>query len=208
MTVYIYYLSLPDNLKQHFPEEMVDSFREIEGSLKMLSKIYFENTQMWHYLYAYTDNVEYAKTFESVHDMSLFTRHKKKLDKSEFKKLAENNILAKLDYYDVTVTKETVKMLCTKCELYDINDTFELMMDVIMSEYSRNEYLQFKDNYIEALDLLLYCTNNRLNGEDNEFYAYNYSFGVTAEGYCRNVFPKPRVIQMYARYYKLLLRKD
>ena len=104
--------------------------------------------------------------------------------------------------YNVDEPLRIPEQMAIEETLTDLNE--ELTLNSIIP------YCMFKTKYIKALDLIMYCTNNRVNSEyDNDYYSYQASFGFTAEGYAKGqVYMIPDIISLYLRIYKLLLRKE
>ena len=80
--------------------------------------------------------------------------------------------------------------------------------DSIVNSVSVN-YEAFKDQYIRALDYIMYCTYNKMVYDDPDSYSFNLSYGCTAEGYPpRPVGIEMRIARLYFMSFGLLLRKE
>ena len=221
MKVNIFYLSLPTKLDDYFPTSMVEDFKLVIGNLKSLRTFYNDKTDKWVYLYGFTNKKENAKIFEDMHDMKLFTKITKNMDKDIYEQFKKDNKMAEITKYSVETNKSRliqnnknypndIEIVCTKNEIYDFDESFTLYLNEELTLNSIIPYCMFKTKYIKALDLIMYCTNNRVNSEyDNDYYSYQASFGFTAEGYAKGqVYMIPDIISLYLRIYKLLLRKE
>lgn len=219
MKVYLFYLTLPEErekLYDMFEENIVDNFLEVFPSLSLLTKRFNNENNNWTYLYALTNNSMYANIFEETHDMKLFKKIVKNIEKEEYEQLRKENILSELDWrkcYDEEYSikeKTKIDIIAPKVEFYEIHDTISYFITNMIFENTIMEYSQFKDEYIKALDFLMYCTENKIHSEDAEFYQYNYSYGCTAEGYVlpnKHASIRPHYIKVYTKLYSLLLRK-
>lgn len=217
MKVHLFYLSLPDNLRNYYPDYMVDDFNHVKDILYDLSRFENDNSDRSYYLYAITDDNELADMFEQFHDMNIFTRITKKMSKDEYEMLLDSNKNSKLKRHnlnhDINTNSKYIKkfdIICTNAEIKCIEETFSEYLDNIIYDCTLIEYSQFKDKYIKALDILLYCTYNKINTTDeDDFYGYQLSFGCTAESYVSGqVFKYPNKISLYLKLFKLLLWKD
>jgi hypothetical protein len=206
---------LPENLESFFDEKIISDFNQVKGILTSLEKRFSEKTGNWMYIYGLTNRKELADIFESFHDMKLFTRVEKKVTKEEYELLRKENIDAVLDWRNIdeeyvkSKNSEDSLIVCNKIEYCDFQESFQIYLDDILMETSVEHYDCFNDEFIEALDKLFYCTENRINGCDADYYRYNLSFGCTAEGYISSrASIIPNYLSLYTKLYALLLRKD
>lgn len=210
MKLYCYYLILPDNIEN-------TEYSEIHGLHTITTKFYNENTGKWYYLYAFTNDKKIGKMFEEIHDMNIFRKTVKPIDSKDYDIFKADNIMSELLVYDikkeVSYTEYPVHnsdfIVCTKNEEYDITETFTDYVNELLMEKCQYDYYHLKTKYIESLDYLLYCTLNRVNFYDSDFYSYNFSYGSTAEGYPRGpVSMKINILALYVKKFASLLRKD
>ena len=171
--------------------------------------IMFDEIKYWLYylkldnedteLYAYTDNKEFAKSFERERDMSLFNKVKKKLSKGELNYLAR-------EYQNCYLKKVEMKM-------YDKKNHIWLYGDFVMSTTEHltvtssaiklsecdiyrycwfNPYI-FKDNIIKSLEILEYANiyrhnesndykSHKINLKPDELGIFLHYFGKTMKG--------------------------
>lgn len=186
MKVDIFYLRLHENwINEYKDTDDFDWIQIISGNIKVLCKTFDEETDVWYYLYAYTDNKEYSKLFEELHDPELFVKKTHNMNKEEFEEFERENKLARLildTVADLYGDDSEEKILCTVNEITMISDDASLLLNTLMAEYSIYDYSVLKSEYIEALDLLQYCIMNRVNGEDYDFYCTQLSYRCTPEG--------------------------
>lgn len=208
MKVYIHYLILPENLTDKYDSNIVDDFNKVKSSLNTLERFYNDKTESWYYQYAFTDNKEYSDIFEKLHDKKMFVKKIRKMTKKEYGDFRKNNLGAELKLRAI-YGYENDSMVITKNELYEVEETCNMFMNEILMEASLDEYSMYKDKYIKALDYLMYCTNNRVNGEECDYYSYQASYGITPESYAPvSISIRQNTFSLYARLYALILRKD
>lgn len=224
MKLYLFYLVINDRVLKKYAEEDVLDFIDVTEFLNYeKNKSEQKDLGIYKYLYAHTLDKKLAEKFEDMHNMKdFFVKIVKNVSESEYNSM----------YSEIVGTEICQKDLKTgafcntfnKKYSYDFDegrylimttneyDAIELMFHTNICEmimtYSSHEYLQFKKKYIEALDKLLYCTNQRMNYYDSEFYSYNFSYGITAEGaipagragMCENL------LNVYIHYFKIILK--
>lgn len=219
MKVFLFYLTLPSNLRKlKVSEECYDDFLEVSGCLKYLPKKYNSKGDKWIYLYAITDNKKYAEYFENMYDMNLFTRIKKEMEDDEWKIFKKENSLCLLECINFDTKKVGMctnlkELICTRNEFNEISDSFDILFinKLAQTVYSAPDYSFLKQKYIDLLDSLLYCTYNRIYSENtpdiiNENVQYNYSFGLTAEdNRAGDICCRP--VELYLKIFSLLLKK-
>ena len=209
MKVYVFYLTLKDGWDNFCDENDKDWMTILKPNLKSLAQFWLND--YCKYIYAITDNKEYAKMFKELHDDSLFDMKKLDLSKHEFEMLKEDNNLAVLGMHNIEDIWDSIetedKILCTKNELVIMNEDGKLLLNMLMAEYSIWEYDIFDNKYIEALDIIQYCINNRINSDECDYYSTQLSYGCTPEGtpYRRMI---PNIHSLYLKIFKPFLRKD
>lgn len=208
MKVYIYFLTPPVKPHGKYTEAKIDAFHPVvrifdDNYYKRKPGVIFELNGAIRYLYAYTTDKSMVKDFEYMHDMDLFTRITRKMDRDEFSMFQKEMDHAKLEYYKMD---DGSNMLVTKLE----NHILETSIDDIelhLSNHSCLGYEAFKDEYIQALDILLYTLYYQLAGPDSEFYGYNYNYGLTPEGAVQNqVNMVVNFKTMYVQVFSLILK--
>lgn len=183
MKVYIYYLTVPEKPSEKFTPEKLSGFNVV---IKMFSDSHFmkipgvviDVNNVQRYLYAFTRSKKLAADFESVHNMTLFTKIEKKMDKEEYEEFKKDMDHAYLEYHSFD---DKSNILITKLE-GSILDSAVDDIELYLCYYAALGYEAFKDKYIRALDILLYTLYYQMNGQDAEFYGYNYAYGLTPEG--------------------------
>lgn len=206
--VYIYYLTIPEKPYGKFTAKKLSAFNVVTLLLRQdyyykKSGIIIELNNVERYLYAYTTNKEHAKDFEYMHEMTLFTKIVKKMDKEELKEFTEEMEHAELDYRSMD---DGSTMLITKLENHVLETSFD-DVEIYLSEFARLGYEAFQDEYIQALDILLYTLYYQMNGQEAEFYSYNYSYGLTPEGVHGNqVYATLNCVNMYIEIFALILK--
>ena len=211
MKAYLHYLTLPDEdvYEDYFKCDVVKDFMVVHSCLNKLIKRYDSSKNEWYYLYAITDDKTISEMFSSIHDSSLFTVMKKSIDKDEFNSLKKENYNAVLSKYKYNEYDEDDKrfIIMTRAEKIELDDMSELWLEQELFDSSDYEYDFLQKEYIEALDFLMYCLENRLHGPDSLFYAEScLGYGVSAEGYARaRIVPNIEVI--YCRLFRMLLKK-
>lgn len=208
MKVFIYYLNLPDNLESRFPKNMISDFLNVKSTLNMLDKRYNDKTESWYYLYAFTNDKEYVRSFEYMHDMSLFTKIVKKMSEKEYEAYKHQNIdscITKLYYGDT----DDEYILGPKILEYDITDTLQMLTDQLLIDNVSYDYNCFNKKYIEALDKIGYCTYYSMREDDDGTTSWNLSYGYSAEGFVTGRFKVDSDIPtMYCKVFSLLLKKS
>ena len=208
--VYKHYLILPDesDWDEYFKDEsMVADFKEVKYFLQRLNKYYNREDNKYYYLYAITDNKELSNIFSYSHDDKLFKVIKGKMDKDQLSALLKENEYAELMYFPIEDTEDT-RLLLTEGEYNQLEDAESEWLTLELADKSYNEYSFFKDKYIKALDFLMYCTINRMNGPDSDYYLYQMSYSISAEGYVNTASYKTNFVSVYAKLFRLLLRKE
>ena len=216
MKVWIYYLSLPDDLSE-FNQNDIDRFQYIAHHFNR-DMTHDDTTGTNRMLYAFTTSKKIAREFQETRDMSLFTKVKRTLSNEEYKVFIDEVG----DDYELIMKSIDSRMrqpssgnegidhiIRTGKEensLYD--DMYNDVEDSIVNSVSVN-YEAFKDQYIRALDYIMYCTYNKMVYDDPDSYSYNLSYGCTAEGYPpRPVGIEMRIARLYFMSFGLLLRKE
>lgn len=210
MKVYIYYLTIPDSPSEKYSLEDLSRFDIV---IKQLSDNHFKKKPgvvitingTTRYLYAFTNNKEYTKDFEFIHNMLLFTKLERKMDREEYEMFKNEMEHAELLYFKVEGNREQ-QMLLTKLENSILEDSF-YEVETHLSTYACLGYEYLKRKYIIPLDILLYTVYYQLNGPDSEFYSHNWSYGVTPENASEyGVSPCLNFPNMYFDIFKLILK--
>jgi hypothetical protein len=113
-------------------------------------------------IYAYTDNKDYAKSFENMRDMKMFIKVKKNLTKEEVNYLArefQSNILKMYEYKTV-------------------NKNQTIVMVSIVSTMIENITVNSQSTRLICCDLYTYCEINP------EFFNSKIKKALTVLGYC------------------------
>lgn len=210
----MFYLSLPEDLSK-YDDEDVEFFSMVSPSINREME-YDSDNGRYITLYAFTDKKEFADEFESIHDMDLFVRIKKKVSQSEYNEISSELGKYKLEstkfdtHYPMSREMGVDHLLLTELEFDVLSDDINFDVEQMLFENVSVEYAIFKNNYIKALDLLLYCTYNKMiYSEDSDCYSSNFSYGVTAEGYPRfQVYLQQDILKLYVKFFALLLRKE
>lgn len=193
--------------KMGISKDAIDRFWDSYTPLDMNLPAYYKmNNGSTIHLYAYTDDKKYAKRFESDRDMRLFIKRSKKITNREYMQFESDTKYAKLSIYEIDGEH---KVLLPQHEIDQIED-FKWRMDIELSELAVYPYQIFTDEYVKALDIILYCTYHQwFWGKDPDYYDYNYSgYGITAEGYGNGVYNHIDDLAVYCYIYSLVLRKD
>lgn len=207
MKVYIYYLSFSSKLKYQDDDELSESYYNLKNTIIGLTKYYNEPNDTWYYLYAFTNNKEIAEIFEATHDMTLFIKSKKKMDESEYREFRHNNILSELIKFEIEKGKN---IICTKNESNDIDECVDNIVTNKINDSVETAYSPLKNEYIEALDKLLYCSFHTINwgdGCESDTASYNLGYGCSAEGYLTRTGYNYKLLNGYISNYKLILKK-
>ena len=189
MKIYKYYISDDHIFNNNFkPDLLFSSWEDCGFTEKAIELPYMKmNSGIYYYLYAITNNKELAKEFELTHNMDIFIRTINYINDAEYSKLENDYSACFIEKYSFKdKNNKSLNLITTEMEtsiLYNIEDGVETMLSQTAGEFS---YEGFKDKYIEALDYLLYCTYNKMNSEENDYFSYNWGFGITAEGYVKN----------------------
>ena len=216
MKVYIYYLKLPDNLYDIYDKIMVDCYSIVKSSILLLPKIYNNETSTWIYQYAYTSNKNLANDWESIHDMSMFTKITKKLTRKQYEEFVMENpkgVIVKYIYTGPEIETNDKYIICARHEEYEINETFQLHVNEELLDVCQQPYSAFDTKFIKALDILGYTYYHTLflGYEDDLDYMFNnMSYGCSREGYVKGkgLDYSTNILGLYVKLYKLLLRKD
>ena len=218
MKVWIFYLSLPDDVSK-FNENDVENFQFISGNFSRVIE-HDGETETSRMLYAYTIDKKLAYEFQEMHDMNLFTMIKRKMDQREFKEFQKENKEFSLftrkfgnkfgdKKLQASYTELLDHLLITEFEENVLYDDIYVAIEQDISEVTNVDYYSFKTKYIEALDYLMYCTYHKMVYDDPDTYGYNLSYGITAEGFVkRKVSLEMRAVTLYFIYFAILLRKD
>lgn len=183
MKVYVYFLSPPDKPYGRYTERKIESFNSV---LQIFEDRYYKNKEgamveingNIRYLYAFTNDSVLAEDFEFIHDMNLFTKIERKMDKEEYKEFHKVMEYAELGYKNM---EDDSSLLLTKLENHVLSTAID-DVELYLSEFSCLGYEMFKDEYIHALDILLYTLFYQLAGAEADFYGANYGYGLTPEG--------------------------
>lgn len=208
MKVYIYYLTIPEKPYGKFTQRKLSQFLPVQ---MLYANEYYEKKNganievngVVRHLYAFTNDKKLAKDFEFLHEMTLFTKFVKKMGKKEYKLFAKDMEHAELSYYSL---EDKSTLLLTKME-HHVLDTSIDDIEMHLSDDACLGYDYFKDEYIHALDLILFTLYYQMNGPDAEFYENNWSYGLTPEGS-----PSDQVnmivnfTQMYLDVFSLILK--
>lgn len=213
MTCYMFYLYLPStsNLHEMFPENIVNDFYDVSDCITGLPEICKNNDGSIYYLYAVTNNKEYAKIFNALHDKKIFVMHKEKMSSKQYNEFISS------DSVKNAVLKEFIcddkrKLIVTENEEYCIEIHFEYdIISIILSSLTTGmvPYNTLKKKYIKALDYLLYCTYYSIAMDDSDLVIGDYeAYGITAEGYAKGVIrTKTKIFDLYFKSFALLLDK-
>lgn len=159
---------------------------------KQTKYIYIENDDMCFVLYAWTDKKEYAKDFLRVRSNSFIMKEQKIDDQDEFHRFKirykeERLDLYKLQTYNNREEKyEEIKVLMTFDEHILFTEYIEERLSDILAPNCETEYMYFQDEYIDALDLILYTTYHdifhAMDESVEDFASYQLGFGLTPNG--------------------------
>ena len=197
------YLIKPDNIEDIYPKYMIDDFVQMTYGFRNMHSCEINDTTC--YLYGFTNKKEYYKIFKKLHDDNLFIYIKKDINKEDYYSLREYDYAEILEYED-DMTHE--RLIVTKREADEISDLASVECTSELYEAVTMPYDWYKKEYIIALDKLLYCNYYcSFNDDKEDEVLYSLSYGVTIEGYGKNINPMYLVIPIYLKMYKLLLRK-
>lgn len=211
-TVYKHYLVLPDEKKwfEVFQDEsMVEDFSMVKYVLANLAKHYNESDDNWYYLYGVTQNKKDSEMFSYTHDDKLFKVIPTKMSEHEAEIFLRENSPAKIKNVVISSERDDKSLLLTKAECTELSDMEYGYVNSELVENSLIDYSCLKDKYIKALDFLMYCTVNKMHGVDSDYYTYQLSYGVSAEGYLNNRAGfRMDIVGVYAKLFRMLLRKE
>lgn len=218
MKVSFFYLKLSSN------PEMNDNYYTGDGEycpiidmIEYVNKEYgFHDTDI--YLYGFTEDKILADIFEQLHDPNIIIRVDKKISKSEFNTLISESSDLRISQYSTVSLSSSYKfdnkvkeyIVATELEISCIEDEFTSSVDEDIMEITCVPYEQFKSKYIHALDVILYCTYNKMyssDSDDSDQYSYNFSYGCTAEG-LRGIRTRVNMLNLYVLLFKPILRKE
>lgn len=185
LKVYIYYLIDPDERSDHFSKEDLNRFSTMLKSLKDSHFFKKSGYQLVingipRYLYAFTNDKTIAEDFEFLHNMELFNKIERKMEGNEYASFRKEMEHAYLEYEDLD-DRKSGSIPLTKLENSVLNSFFD-EVEVHLSSYADFDYGAFKEEYIRALDYLLYTYHYQMNGPDYDMCDYNFSYGQTPEG--------------------------
>lgn len=211
MNAYIYYIDMSeDNLiRDKIDKKYYKKFdKSVSPYLGRLSSIELPNGKTY-YLYAYTVDKHTAEEFEHFYDMKKFLKRKVKITKEQLNATTEDR--SGLDYAMIFANKvdpdHIVNM--TYFESFIVQDMESELSEDLYYLASLIPYDIFKKEIIEAMDKLLLCTYNKISGEDGDYYSYDYSFGVTAEGATHGAVKEEyKELEIYLKTFQILFRKD
>lgn len=224
--MFVFYLTLPDKaiISNFYDQDMVTDFLHV-SYLEGLEKQYDEVTNRWTYLYAWTIDKDYARSFVDTHDMKMFTCVKRKVDSGDLdvmKRAYGESVLVKYPYMDIISSRfgknskdidetklEDMHIIIPKFETTDLEFVAESwLQDTTMDRLTDTPvYDIFKHKYLKVLDLLGYTTTiERIT--DPEAAYDRESYGVSPLGYASQVFWKPDILSIYCKLFRLILTKD
>lgn len=210
VSLYRHYLILPEEKlwSSVFKDSsMLDDFLQVRHYLKDLQSEYNEMDRSTYYLYAITTDPKISRMFSYSHDDKLFKVIESKMDKKEAKSILKERPECGLDFYDETETKE--QFLLTEAEYRQLIEMEDYWLESELSYTTDADYSILKDEYIKALDYLMYCTKRQLNGPESDYYSYEMSYGISAEGYLqKGASMKMDAFSVFTRFFRLLLRKE
>lgn len=218
MKAYLFYLVLPNEsiIRTKYGDETYENFSNVIQSINMLRKIEEDDKKI--ILYALTNKKKYAEIYENLHDMNLFKKVEKKMSEDEYDLLRKENLLSVLDWREfddnyVDDEGNPYKILAPKVEVLEYTDTMNFYINDVLMEASGDEYKHYKDQYIKALDILMYCTQHTLNLDNDmtDMTSYNMSYGYSTEGFVHGKHGRfdiiPNYLALYVKFYGLLLKK-
>lgn len=192
MKIYMIYASIPESI-----------FNDISEFLPNLSVwSYDDETNRYIGLYGWTRNKDLYKDFIDVRKDCEFYRYlSKDLDKHEYDEFKKEFLMMKLKYYKYSRGDyndcKSVAFPSTKWE-YECTDSSAIENNVLYRIYGifgeMGDYYIFKDDVIEALDVIGYTTlyDSVYGGDDCfcdeekdarvELALYNMSYGLTVRG--------------------------
>ena len=192
MKIYVYHLVIYANELQKYANSNSEIYnlwnpRINEGVNNMIYNILdrlncykMENGKII-YTYAVTDNKEYAKIFERMHDMKLFKKTVWNMSKEEYENYKNQHVDPILNNFKID---NSHSIIATNIEHDMINDESLDSIIYALTFFVNFDYSAFHKKYIIALDKLLYCSLYKIysdDDEDTEFYEYNFQYGITAE---------------------------
>lgn len=157
---------------------------KIEGIIPYLSKQYLSyttNSGNKYIAYAYTSKKKIIEKFKETRNMKKFIIVENEYTDNEINKFEKIHYKLKLGYFDVIYgMQQKCSLLLTEHEYtYACDDGYYLeeLIDCCVWDYRT-----FKREYIEALDILLYCsTHLGYYDEDDstgEIISHNQSYGI------------------------------
>ena len=201
MKMFKYYISYEDMYNYDYvPNALFPSFEESVFPVLALELPNFKlESGKYYYLYAFTADKELAKMFEDIHDMEKFIKITENVSVNTYERLVSNDDMCfiQLSSFKDKNGKE-VSILTTLFEnliICDIEDYIEMELYRISSKF---EYEQYTEKYIRALDYLLYCSYNKMDGVIKDFHL---NFDVTEEGYVKN--PVKWGLNLLSIYYNM-----
>lgn len=220
MKVYFFYICIPESVFSNSEDAIaMEKFEFVMSDILKYGRL-DRATNSKIALYAITDDKYKAKEFEKFHDMSLFRKIVHKMSKQEYEDYKKSDLSKdythdrlELEYYP-SGGYDNVSILLTSEEYNAIQDSVMSEIENMMYEYCNTNYHIFKDKYIEALDVLLYCTHHvsMYSVDEDEVSSVGeafYGYGITVENAGgRQLTTDLNVIAAYADFFRLILRKE
>ena len=211
VTLYRHYLILPEeNLwKDVFDSSVLEDFLHVSYYLNDLKSEYNGDDKSIYYLYAITTDPEISRMFSYSHDDKLFKVIESKMDKKEAKSILKERPECEIEFYDDLDSDTKEKFLLTYAEYQQLMEMEDYWLLPAMSYATDADYTALKDKYIKALDYLMYCTTRQLMGSESDYYSYEMSFGISAEGYLQQrASVKMNAVAVFTKLFRLVLRKE
>ena len=208
ITVYIYYLILPDDFTNTLDRWEKECFLYISSIFKKLTSNKYDGYMM--YLYAWTTKKKLASKFESLHNMELFKGYEVEMTKSEYKEFKIRHEYARFkkqlveNYYP----DDNGFMYITKAEAYDLHELSETFATDQLFDLSVWPGNMFKEEYHAALDRLRYTYYYGIQTVDDPTMIYdNDSYGISTDGYGDSIELYADSYICYLDLFRPLLRK-
>ena len=212
MNIYKFYISIPEDLNKVTKED-ARRYINVSSNISSNSFIYDSENKRKIYLYAFTNNKEYSKIFEELHDMRMFKKIKNKITKDEyleFRKEITEKELVKVDIEEFDEEYGKISVICPKFEVMDIEDTTEYYQNDKMINTATSDYRILEEEYVKLLDGIGYCNfcMSQMGDEMSDYVSYNESYGISAEGYTTYRGLKYNKFKIYLLLFEFILNKE
>ena len=208
MTVYVYYLTLPDNFSKTLDIWQRECFMYIQSIFKNLMCQRYDGYIM--YLYAWTTKKKLAKRFEYLHNMDLFKGYDIEMTKDEFEKFKIRNEHArfKKQLVESCYPDDDGYMYITALEAEGLHETCEIFAIDRLFEEAVVPADIFKEKTHAALDRLRFTYYYGLQTAEDPTLIYGQDeYGVTTDGYGRILEFYSDTYICYLDMFRPLLRK-